>query len=343
MDIPARIIKDGGFTIRLMQPDDAPRVVELYRRVYGEHYPIPAMYDPDYIVKQQERGLMYRVIILDGSGQLVAHQALYRTEDTYDGIYESGHGIILPEYRGRGLNNDIMQYIWQVLLPAVGVEIYWGEAVANHIFMQKSVASLKGVETGLELDLMPAASYEKEASATGRVSTVVTVFPPQVDKPHTVFLPLVYEDILGHIYGLFDVERQMASSAALIPVNGPTRLSHFYFPPAQVLRITVYEAGADLNRQMEDLEQTYLQQGARIMQVYVPLGKAWAGDLTALLNRRGYFFGALLLRWFDQDGLLLQKIMHEPHWEGIVLYTDRSRELLEFIRADRRRVLSGQG
>ncbi len=33
------------------------------RTVYGDHFPIREMYDPKYIVQQQEAGLMYRVVV----------------------------------------------------------------------------------------------------------------------------------------------------------------------------------------------------------------------------------------------------------------------------------------
>jgi hypothetical protein len=50
-----------GYKIRLMRDADAPAVVALYRAVYGDHFPIKEMYDPKFIIQQQEEGLMYRV------------------------------------------------------------------------------------------------------------------------------------------------------------------------------------------------------------------------------------------------------------------------------------------
>ncbi len=125
---------------------------------------------PAHIIDQQDKGIMSRAVISRRDGVLAAHQALFRTEDTYAGRYENGHGIVRDEYRGYGLNNDIMDYIYKVLAPAVGVEVIWGEAVANHIFMQKSALRMGARESGLELDLMPADSYVKEGSAGGRVA-----------------------------------------------------------------------------------------------------------------------------------------------------------------------------
>lgn len=52
------------------------------------------------------------------------------------------------------------------------------------------------------------------------------------------------------------------------------------------------------------------------------------------LLRRGYFLGGVLLRWFDVDGMLMQKIVGRPNWEGIKLYSAKAKRLLELARAD---------
>ena len=64
-----------------------------------------------------------------------------------------------------------------------------------------------------------------------------------------------------------------------------------------------------------------------------------------ILREQGYFFGALLPRWFDGDGLLLQKLFCLPAFENIVLKSDFPKELLEIIKADwhRARVIVDRG
>ena len=57
MKITAPVQALGEYEIRLMKESDAPGVVNLYRAVYGENYPIREMYDPQYIIQQQDAGL----------------------------------------------------------------------------------------------------------------------------------------------------------------------------------------------------------------------------------------------------------------------------------------------
>ena len=163
----------GDYKVRLMSKQDAEGVVALYRAIYGDNYPIKEMYDPQYIIEQQESVLMYRVVVVDSAGNVLGHHATYRLKETYHGLYEGGQGMVLKEYRGKGFDGALHSYIVRILMPGIGGEEIWGESVTNHVFMQKSTLSAGGKETGIELELMPADSYEVEKSAFGRVSAVV--------------------------------------------------------------------------------------------------------------------------------------------------------------------------
>jgi hypothetical protein len=44
--------------------------------------------------------------------------------------------------------------------------------------------------------------------------------------------------------------------------------------------------------------------------------------------------GGILPRWFDDDGLLIQRVQGRPGWENINLAFDRSKNILEIIKAD---------
>jgi hypothetical protein len=70
------------------------------------------------------------------------------------------------------------------------------------------------------------------------------------------------------------------------------------------------------------------------MQVYLPLAAAPAGPAIESLRHRGYFLGGVLPRWFDGDGLMMQKLYSEPHFDTIRLYSQRAEKLLDFIRRD---------
>jgi hypothetical protein len=41
-----------------------------------------------------------------------------------------------------------------------------------------------------------------------------------------------------------------------------------------------------------------------------------------------------LPRGFDVDGMLMQKITGRPNWEGIQIFFDRAKKILELIKKD---------
>ncbi len=112
-------------------------------------------------------------------------------------------------------------------------------------------------------------------------------------------------------------------------------MAHTYIAGAGVLRMTVRMAGEDVEGQVASLMSRYLDEGAEVFQVFLPLDKPYSGALTEAMRRQGFFFGAVLPRWFDADGLLLQKLVRPPDPDRIRLYSDFARELLAFIIGDR--------
>jgi len=334
INIPVR--EYGEYKIRLMKDDDAPAVVALYRAVYGEHFPIKEMYDPRFIIQQQEAGLMYRVVAVDASGKVLAHHAMYRLAESYQGLYEAGQGMVYPEHRGKGFSNVLQDYIGQALGPAVGLEEFWGESVTNHVKMQKAALFVGVKETGIELEVMPAESYEAEKSAPGRVGAVVCNLAVK-EKPHQVFLPAPYAETLKKIYENAKRKRQLETATEPLPETGRTSHAVTYIASAGVLRITICEAGPDIGEVISGLVDKYDAAGAVVFQVFLPLDKSYSGALVEVLNRRGFFFSALVMRWFDADGLLLQKLAHPTDYDKMLIYSDFAKDLLKFIIQDRLR------
>jgi len=329
----------GDYKIRLMRDSEAPAVVDLYRAVYGDHFPIKEMYDPKFIIRQQEEGLMYRVVAVDASDKVLAHHAMYRLAETYRGLYEAGQGMVYPEHRGKGFSNVLQEYIARTLAAAVGVEEFWGESVTNHVMMQKAALNVGVKESGIELEVMPAESYQAEKSAPGRVGAVVC-FLVVKEKPQTIFLPEPYAQLLKKIYENGKRNRKFAASVQTLPEGVRSRYADTFISSAGVLRVSLFEAGKDLSEVMTGLVKKYTAAGAVVLQVLLPLDKPWSGAATEVLNRQGFFFSALVPRWFDGDGLLLQKLECPPDFENIVLFSDFSKELLEFIRKDRERTVT---
>jgi len=75
--------------------------------------------------------------------------------------------------------------------------------------------------------------------------------------------------------------------------------------------------------------------------VWLNLGSSWVGAAVNVLGDRGYFLGGLLPRWFGEDGLLMQKIMIDPDFESVQLYSDRAKQIFAMVKADWLRTREG--
>ncbi|MFH1243085.1 MAG: hypothetical protein V1689_12085 [Pseudomonadota bacterium] len=84
----------------------------------------------------------------------------------------------------------------------------------------------------------------------------------------------------------------------------------------------------------EKEEEKHILQCAQVIQAWLNLGEPWVGDAAAILREKGYFWGGVLPRWFDTDGLLMQRILHPPHWDGIQTAFERDRIILDLSRSD---------
>ena len=154
------------------------------------------------------------------------------------------------------------------------------------------------------------------------------------DRPHEVFFPETYEEILGFIYAGLSIRRSLRETAGAFFLEQPSRVQLRFFGLQKVARIYVELIGSDFDITIERLEQTARGQGSTIVQVYLSLAAAPAATAIESLRHRGYFLGGVLPRWFDGDGLMMQKLYSEPHFDTIRLYSQRAEKLLDFIRRD---------
>ncbi len=167
----------------------------------------------------------------------------------------------------------------------------------------------------------------------GRVA-VLLAFRKYKSRPHQVYLPVCYEDELRFLYSDIDDERTLVTCEGKSPVDEVTETAITIFDFAQVARITAGRIGCDFQDRVEKLERQALDQGVVVIQVWLPLRNDYADYAVNLLRSLGYFLGGILPRWFDEDGIMMQKVLVDPYFEGIQLYSDRSKKIMEMIKSD---------
>jgi hypothetical protein len=329
-----------AWQIDFFRPDDADGVARLFLAVYGEHYPVRTFIEPALLREENEAGRTISAVARTPRGDIVGHNALFNSAP-FGRVYESGAGVVHPLYRGgAGIFTSLVDHGQQVAVKRFPIDAIFGEPVCNHVYSQKMVAGLGWTNRALEVDLMPAAAYAKEKSAGGRVAALLS-FRTIRPRPHTVYLPGVYEEPLRFLYEGLDDERRFDLSSAPLPREGSTAVSARVFGFAGVARLTVQEAGADFEPVFDGQERTAIEQGAVVIQAWLSLAWPWVGEATEALRKQGYFLGGPLPRWFDGDGLLMQKVLGRPCWDGIHLDSDRARRILDLVRADWEQTVGG--
>jgi hypothetical protein len=234
------------------------------------------------------------------------------------------------------LGTKINEYVCEQMVPRLDIEIVFGEAVCNHVYMQKSWATFGTMESAIEVDLMPAEAYAAEGSAKGRVATL---FMSRVYKPReqTVYLPQLYEEQLRFVYAPLSDGCTFAEGRRDLP-DTASEVNVQVFDAAGVARFTVSAAGKDFEQVFAERAAGLEERGIIVYQVWLNLAWPFIDALVETLNRKDYFFGGLLPRWYGSDGLLMQRIADRPHWEGINLYSEKAEAILASIRADWTRV-----
>ncbi len=332
---------EQAWEIDAFRPQDASGVTELYRAVYGENYPVRTVYDPEAKVRQEEAKEAWRMVARTPDGAVVGHVAFYRSSPPNPGLYEHGQLLVRHDFRQTDVAFQLMEQSLAVIPRQRGLESIWGEAVCNHPFTQQMVRDNQFIEMALEVDLMPAESYAKALSGPpvykGRVSALV-VYRSFQPRPQTLYLPSVYEEVLRFLYDSPEWGHTFEVSTAPLPEHVETQASLRVFGEAGVARMTFERVGDDFEDRLAALESEASSAGTLIRQVFLRLSEPWVGRAVEILRQRGYFIGGALPRWFDEDGLLMQKTLHAPDFEQIFLLTKRARKLREMVRQDRETV-----
>ncbi len=326
------------YQIDCFRPEDAPGIAKLFHAVYGPGYPFDAFYIPERITEENRNGNIHSVVARTARGDIIAHGALYRSSPHFSELYEGGQYLVRKSYRNSFAMFKIQKYIFATLVQRVRPAGIFGESVCNHVISQKFAARAGSKDTALEVDLMPSEAYTKEwGEDFNRVSCLIQ-FVSVSDRPHEVVLPVAYREQIDRILNECGVSRAVKTFTETVPPEGPSEVMTKHFNHAGVTRSNVIRAGENFDSVVTGIEEQAKQEGSVVLQFFVNLNVPWIDASIEMLRERGYFFGGYVPRWFDSDGLLMQKLLIAPHFEGISLYSDAAKQLRDYVEADWKRV-----
>lgn len=322
------------FVIDLFRPEDAAGVASLFYSIYGSQYPFDTYYYPEKIIEGNEKGAMHSLIARTQKGDVIAYAALYRSSPPYPNLLEVGQVMVHKQYRNSTAAYRLAKFMGNDLIPRVAPDGVFGEALCTHVTSQKGMTMLNFRDVAIELDQLPPEMYEMEnAKPTGRISCLMQ-FLSHHDRPHELFVPAAYREQIEFILSDIDVSRTLTDSNLSIPPGSATEFSKQVVKQAGVLRAGISSAGADLEGIMAQIEEQVQSEELPVTQIFISLEKPWVSATVELLRQRGYFFCGCVPRWFDSDGILMQKISGVPDFSAVALYSDKAKKILEYVHED---------
>jgi hypothetical protein len=324
------------FAVGRFRAEDAMGVAGLFLSVYGDGYPQKQYYDPEWLIAANASNEVVSVVARTAKGDIVSHMAVYRGAAPNPRLYELGIGLTLPQYRGRQAAGAIAGHLVK-LLPSLGLEGAFGEAVCNHTVTQKIAYAAGFAGTAVEVDLMPAEIYDAGKSAAGRVSCLFSYLPLN-DPPQTLYVPETHIETVRFILQALPDGRTIETAASAAQAAGSlveTKIFEF----ASVSRCQVMTCGEDIATALDRVEREADANSCTTRQAFLSLADRGIGSAAALLRGQGYSLAGLVPRWFASgDGLLLQRLMHPPGFSQVKLCDDRARHLLALVEAGWRAV-----
>ncbi|WP_449242636.1 aromatic amino acid lyase [Desulfovibrio sp.] len=321
------------FAVDAFQPGDAWGVARLFYAEHGRSFPFEAYYIPERLREEHRLGLLHSAVARTPTGDIVGFGSCFRSSAPYHGVYEIGAHQVLADYRAARVGFALQEYIKDVLLPGRRVEVFFSEAPCHQVVTQKFAAMSGFRETALEIGLMPADAYGPTEHPEDRVSALL-LFGGREDAPRDIHCPERHMEAAAYFLEGTGVRRTLLAAQGTPPDGHCTRASTEHFTFAQVARMHVQTLGQDFEATLDGFETQAGSRGARVLQVFLNLGEAWCHTGLEALRPRGYFLGGLLPRWFDDDGLLLQKVLDMPAFDSIKLYSQRAHRILDLIRRD---------
>jgi len=321
-----------SFEVGLFRPTDAEGVARLFRSVHGEDYPIKIFYDPEKLARANEQGDYYSVVARSKADEIIGIHNLFRSAPSRD-VYEWGVGLVLKDWRGMKVSGAIVSHMLENVIPERGMHTVFGEPVTFHVHMQKEGETYGFETTALEVGLMPGEAYSGEGVTAGRVSTLL-FFRCYRDIPQAIYLPDPYDEALRFMYENLSSGRSFHEARDPIPGGTVSESNMDVFDFAKVARIAFIKTGSDFAEHLSGLESEAEEKGAIVIQVWLKLTSPWVGEVVKILRTKGFFLGGVLPQWFDDDGLLMQKVLFTPDFESIQLYSERARRIRDLVKSD---------
>lgn len=344
-------------SFRLADLDEglAPRVGELFYRVFGYTYSDPAVYDGRELWRRACGGDLGCILVVDRDGRVIGY---------FDHRFSFGDGAVaelgplltdpeLPEvYRAQIVNVTVRACVDRIRRCVVdhGTRLVVTTDSTDHTLTQR-LSSRVGMRTvGILFGTIPAFGHRlrpvhyataapgrppiRPERAVWRRAETLSVYPVRSRMvPYDVSLPERFAAILGRIYERLAVPVTFRAPA---PPDPETRLATYHGVGRGIARVVAGSLGADAPDRLLARVRHFVGGHVPAVHLLVPLD---AGDprpvVDALCDGAGALFGGLMPRFQGRDMLVLQVVSGgiDPTLTEAHIDDEIAREVFRMARA----------
>lgn len=316
----------SSIVIKKMDESTAYLVSDLYRKVYGDDFPVKSVYDPEALVASNKSGdLVNLLAFCDGE---VAGQAMVGRSPWNITLFEMMGLIVLPEYRKSGIAELLSRELIEKILPGVNWTARYTESTTAHRGSQKVDVRMGHVHSALALNILPSDAYSHDElfNVKDRVSCVMSFAEKEGLMPQRVVLPDIYGEHLKEIASYLQ-PRVFDEDSGYIGAD--SEFSVYPFESAGTVYITATKTGGDFYRSLQKILQENSSSVTHILQLPLESG---ISEAVREAQSLGFFLGGYLPRWFKgSDGLLLQR-SEVSDWSSIKVLPGAGERLLDMVR-----------
>mgnify|MGYP001271655294 CR=1 FL=1 len=323
------------WTVRQIEPGEAPEISRLVYKTYGYAYQ-DYVYYPEKIAALNESGKIHSAIAI-ADGKEIAGHCVLQFHDDNPWIAEMAQAVVKPEYRSRGCLSAMTEYLMR-LADEKQLHGLFTRSVTEHLFSQKTAYRFGFKDCGLLLGILPQNTpFKGMVQRLAQRGSLLVQFRSLRQTPHaTCFAPSHHREMIAKLYDNLGIRREMKTDPGSDTHGvGESSLRIHASGRMQFARMVIERSGTDIVSQVQTALKELLIQKFEIIQLYVDLSDSSTARLTGAFEDLGFFFAGLLPKGFARgDGLILQYLNNVPlDYDAINVESQVARELLAYIKS----------
>jgi anti-sigma regulatory factor (Ser/Thr protein kinase) len=323
--------------IRGFKPDDAIKISRIIYRAYGYTYPNEDMYYPEKILNLNQNGELISIVSYDKkSDEIIGHYALERPD--LGAVAESGQAVVSPQSRGLGLMKK-MRNLLESSAEKLGLEGIVSQPVTSHTFSQQVNEGFGSSPYGFSFGLVPQKlSFKQIHQTLSQRESCMLYFKDLKSRDRALYIPSIHKQMIENIYADIAIEYTNAKEMSEAKSG---RVTSNYSSNWGIGVINVYTIAEDNFSQIKEaLYNLLFSLKAEVVFLNITLEDATIDKLVAEVESEKFFFAGIHPSLLDgADAVRLEYLNGVIDESKIQIYSDRARELFEYVLTQKRRAL----